>query len=127
MNLLLDTCSFIWLCAEPTRLSARARKMIQTAKSIGLSDISILEITTKWHAGKIRLPQPPRYWIEEQVAHYQLERLAIGAEVIYRSSELAPLHKDPFDRLLVAQAQITRRTLLTPDPFIKAYPVGTTW
>lgn len=127
MNLLLDTCCFIWLCVDASRLSTKAKKLIQGAQSIGLSDVSLLEITTKWQAGKIILPQPPRYWVEEQCSFYRLERLALNAEVIYRSGELASLHKDPFDRLLVAQAQFTRRTLLTPDPLIKAYPVGVEW
>ncbi|MGA1194784.1 MAG: type II toxin-antitoxin system VapC family toxin [Kiritimatiellia bacterium] len=127
MNLLLDTCTFIWLCAEPKKLSAKAKSHLRDAVELGISDVSVMEISLKWQAGKIRLPQPPSYWIEEQSEMHQLRRWPLTRDVICRASELAAFHKDPFDRLLVAQAQTFKLTIVTPDQYIKAYPVSYIW
>ncbi len=127
MTCLLDTCTFIWLCAEPERLSDRARAAIDDAERLLLSDASTLEITLKWQAGKLGLPDPPRRWIEAQVATWSLEGRAIGRDDIYRAGELPDHHRDPFDRLLVAAALNTDATLLTPDAAVRRYPVSTTW
>jgi PIN domain nuclease of toxin-antitoxin system len=125
---LLDTCTFIWLCAEPERLSDTARTAIDSAGAdLLLSDVSTLEITLKWSADKIQLPDPPRNWIEAQVAAWSLDCRAIGRDDIYRSAELPALHRDPFDRLLVATAINLNATILTPDDAIQAYPVSYRW
>ncbi|HIG18760.1 MAG TPA: type II toxin-antitoxin system VapC family toxin, partial [Candidatus Handelsmanbacteria bacterium] len=69
MTYLLDTCTFVWLCAEPQRLSPASRDAIDTPTSTLLfSDVSALELTLKWQAGKIQLPDPPRQWIEGQLS-----------------------------------------------------------
>jgi PIN domain nuclease of toxin-antitoxin system len=125
---LLDTCTFIWLCAEPERLSDVARSAIDsTDSSLLLSDASALEITLKWNAGKIELPDPPRHWIESQISAWSLDCRSIEREDIYRSSELPHHHRDPFDRLLVAAAINLNATILTPDDAIRAYPVSCRW
>ena len=127
MICLLDTCTFIWLCAEPSRLSDRARAAIDDAARLLLSDASVLEITLKWQAGKLVLPDPPRRWIEAQLSAWSLESRAIGRQDIYRAGELPGHHRDPFDRLLVAAALNTDATLVTPDVAVRRYPVSTTW
>ena len=125
---LLDTCTFIWLCAEPERLSEAARSAIDSVDTaLLLSDVSALEITLKWSAGKIELPDPPRHWIEAQVAAWSLDCRTIEREDIYRSAELPHLHRDPFDRLLVAAAINLNATILTPDDAVRAYPVSCRW
>lgn len=125
--LLLDTCTFIWLATEPGKLSAAAAAALGASPDISLSDVSVWEICLKWQAGKIGLPSPPRTWVEEQTRTWILGRLSIEPEHLYRAVELAALHRDPFDRLLVAQALATSATLVTPDPAIAQYPVAVVW
>jgi len=128
MRVLLDTCTFIWLCAEPSRLSASATQILSRRDvSPALSHVSLLEITLKWTAGKIILPDPPRQWIGEQADMWHMELLPITPDDIYCSSELPRLHADPFDRLLVATAIGRRLSLLTPDEWLKRYPVSCIW
>jgi len=125
--LLLDTCTLIWLASEPSKLSAAARSALESANDIALSDVSVWEICLKWQASKIGLPAPPRTWIGEQVRTWSLDRLPIEPEHMYRAVELGDLHRDPFDRLLVAQALDHSATLVTPDPAIAQYPVAVIW
>ncbi|MCG5055423.1 MAG: type II toxin-antitoxin system VapC family toxin [Myxococcales bacterium] len=127
LKLLLDTCSFIWLTCESEKLSENAREAIDTCRDILLSDVSVWEICTKWQTKKLGLPAPPRTWIEEQAAVWQLTRLPIRSGDCYRSTELPEVHRDPFDRLLVSQAIEGGLTLVTPDEWIHRYPVNVLW
>lgn len=128
MNLLLDTCTFIWLTSSPDRLSDDARIALEAERvNLILSDVSVWEICTKWQAKKLGLPAPPRMWIEGQASLWQLTRLPIKATALYRSTELPDVHRDPFDRLLVSQAIDESLTLLTPDEWIHKYPVTVLW
>ena len=128
MRYLLDTCSFVWLCAEPARLGARAIQALESADAeILLSDVSVLELALKWQAGKITLPKPPRAWIDEQARAWHCSMVALKRSAIYRSSELPALHRDPFDRLLVATAIEDGMTLITPDSIVQRYPVAWIW
>jgi len=119
MNLLLDTCTFIWLAGSPGKLSAPAQQAIEDEfNTLFLSDVSIWEITMKYALGKLPLPDPPRAWVPAQAAFFQLRRLSLETEPLYLSSELPMVHRDPFDRLLAAQAQSASMSVLTPDsPF----------
>lgn len=128
MTFLLDTCTFVWLCAEPQQLSETAKSIIDAVEAtLFVSDASALELTLKWKAGKIDLPDPPRLWFEQQLAAWGLECRALTREDIYRTGELPEYHRDPFDRLLVAIAINRGATILTPDSAIRRYPVGTRW
>ena len=125
---LLDTCTLIWLASEPERLSTMAQQAIDAPDSALLfSDVSALEITLKWNAGKITLPDPPRQWVERQISHWDLDCLNLERDDIYRASELPAHHRDPFDRLLVAVALGAGATLLSPDDAIHDYPVSWRW
>lgn len=105
MRLLLDTCAFLWLAAEPTRLSQAAADAIDDeANDRFLSDVTLWEIALKYFVGKLPLPEPPRAWIPKQIAFFDLQPVSIDAEAIFRSGELPDVHRDPFDRLLAAQA-----------------------
>lgn len=128
MKLLLDTCTFIWLCAEPSHLSKRAKKALGNHENLMLlSDISIMEICFKVTSGKLTLPDPPSVWIENQIELWQFELLPISRSHIYRSGELTLHHRDPFDRLLIATAIEKRLTIVTPDPEFQSYPVSLLW
>jgi PIN domain nuclease of toxin-antitoxin system len=125
--LLLDTCTFIWLASDPAKLSPAAAKAIDRESEIQLSDASVWEICLKWQSKKITLPSPPRTWVSEQLRQWRLQSLAIAPEHLFRCTELPDLHKDPFDRLLVAQALSQNLTLVTPDEAIRQYPVSVIW
>jgi PIN domain nuclease of toxin-antitoxin system len=118
----------VWLSAEPKRLSKKARAALDAdASTLHLSDASVWEVCLKWQAKKLELPAPPRQWLAEQARVWQTERVSIELEHIHRTVELAALHCDPFDRILVAQAIERGLTIVTPDPAIHAYPVAVLW
>ena len=87
----------------------------------------MLEIALKWTAGKLVLPDPPRRWIESQIAAWSLDCRALGREDVYRAGELPHHHRDPFDRLLVATAIRANAIILTPDDAVHRYPVSCRW
>ena len=125
---ILDTCTFIWLCSKPSALSKAARLAIDDpSRELAISDVSVMEITMKWAAGKIELPDPPRTWIETQARIWNLASLALTRDDIYRSGELADHHRDPFDRLLVGSALTRNAAIVTPDAAIGKYPVSICW
>jgi PIN domain nuclease of toxin-antitoxin system len=127
-SLLLDTCTFLWLAAEPKSLSKAARTAIDANDALlFVSDASVWEICLKWTAGKIQLPAPPRRWLTEQLTTWRVDRVPLEHEHLFRATELPPVHKDPFDRLLVAQAIEHGLSIVTPDPLIRAYPVAVVW
>ncbi len=128
MKLLLDTCTLLWLAAEPDRLSEKAAKAIgDTGHELLFSDASIWEICLKWQSGKLTLPDPPRNWCEDQTSTWKIGSCPIARSHMCRVVELPLHHKDPFDRLLVAQALEERMTIVTPDPHIRNYPVSWLW
>lgn len=128
MKLLLDTCSLIWLVAEPGRLGHGAAEFIDDPNTdLWLSDTSVWEICLKWQKGKLRLPAPPRTWVREQTDIWHIAPLPIARTHLFRVTELPTLHQDPFDRLLVAQAIEEGLTIATPDPHIAGYPVAVVW
>ena len=128
MTVLLDTCTFIWLCSAPQHLSPTVRTVLDDSKTeLAISDASVLEITLKWKSGKLKLPQPPGMWVEEQCETWQTASLPIERNDIYRVSELPDHHRDPFDRLLIAMAMNRSIAIVTPDDAIHKYPVGWMW
>lgn len=128
MKLLLDTCTFIWLASQPTTLSKAATAAIENHKNERfLSDCSVWEICLKWESGKLKLPSPPRNWIDTQSKIWRIERLQITRQALYRVSELPNHHRDPFDRLLVAQSIEDSLSIVTSDPYIAKYPTSVVW
>jgi PIN domain nuclease of toxin-antitoxin system len=128
VNVLLDTCTFLWLAASPERISAPARAAINDEQNtLFLSDVSVWEIATKYRIGKLPLPEPPRTWVSAQASFFQLERVPVEQEAIYLSGELPLIHRDPFDRLLAAQAQSLTLTVLTPDEPFRALGTTVLW
>jgi PIN domain nuclease of toxin-antitoxin system len=128
VKLLLDTCVFIWLTQEPGRISVGAAQALDDAgNELFLSHGSIWEIHLKHASGKLRLPETPRNWISQQLKMRGVSDCPIQLNSLHQTAELPPIHKDPFDRLLVAQALVESFTILTPDPFIKQYAAPILW
>ena len=128
VKLLVDTCTFIWLCAEPARLSQRAKTALQDRDGgVLLSEVSIMEICFKVTSGKLILPDPPSVWVENQIDIWKFDILTLSRSTMYRAGELPIHHRDPFDRLLIAHAIEGRATVLTPDTEYKKYAVSVLW
>ena len=125
---ILDTCTLIWQCTDPKRISETAKEAIETAQTpLLLSDVSAIELALKWQSGKLDIPDPPRHWLEKQIAVWGLTCLSLSRFDIYRATELPNHHRDPFDRWLVASALNENATILSPDSAIHQYPVSCLW
>ena len=128
MNLLLDFCTLIWLASEPGQLSGAAPAAIdEPASVLHVSHASLWEIALKHGVGKLSLPDPPRVWWTEQVRQWNLIELPLTAEALLAGSELPTHHKDPFDRVILAQAQIAGLRVVSPDGAFPAYGVPLIW
>jgi PIN domain nuclease of toxin-antitoxin system len=128
VNLLLDTCAVLWLAADPDRLSEPARAALDDSMNrLFLSDVAVWEIVLKHQIGKLPMPEAPRTWIPKQAAFFDLQRQPIDVDSLFRSGELPATHRDPFDRLLCAQAMTHGFTLLTPDPPFQRLGATTLW
>ena len=128
MNLLLDSCTLIWLASEPARLSQAATATINSPEAIlHVSHASLWGIALKHGAGKLTLPTAPRHWWTEQVGKWGLVELPLTAEVLLRGSELPAHHKDPFDRILLAQSLMHDLAVVSPDEALPPYGVRVVW
>ncbi len=121
MNLLLDTHAFLWAIDNNPNLSPKARDAIIDGHNVVfVSAATAWEISIKKSIGKLKVPNGD--YLEELILH-RFTPLAITTEHALAVENLPPHHKDPFDRMLIAQAQIEKLTLVTRDPRIKAYAV----
>lgn len=121
MNLLLDTHAFLWAIDNNPQLSKKARDAIIDGENVVfVSAATAWEIAIKKSIGKLKIPNGD--YMEELKLH-RFTPLDIATEHALTVENLPPYHKDPFDRMLIAQAQVEKLTLITGDPKIKAYPV----
>jgi PIN domain nuclease of toxin-antitoxin system len=128
VNVLLDTCAFLWLAGQPSKLSPAAVAAIDDpSNEVFLSDATVWEIVLKYGAGKLPLPGPPREWVPVQTAFFRLRRQVIEVEALLRSGGLPPGHRDPFDRLLAAQSLVHGLVVVTPDAPIAVLGAPTCW
>jgi PIN domain nuclease of toxin-antitoxin system len=128
MKVLLDTHAFLWWITEDRRLSARAREvMTEGGNDLLLTAASGWEIAIKASLGRITLPVPIARFLSEQLHRNGIGTLPIEMSHALRVHALSLLHRDPFDRLLVAQAQLEKLRILTSDPQIAQYDVETLW
>ena len=128
MKLLLDTCTFLWFNADSRLLSSRAKALcLDTENDLYLSSISAWEITLKYMAGKLLLPEPAAQYVPSRREANGISSLELTEEVVLQLPKLPPLHADPFDRMLVCQAIVHGLTILTPDEWITRYPVRVMW
>ncbi len=128
MRILLDTCTFLWIAGEPSRLSKVAREAFADPDNdVYLSAASAWEIALKASLGKLELPRPAWRFVPEQRRMHGIEELAVDEEAVLQIGRLPRIHNDPFDRLLAAQSIRHGLTILTPDVDLAGYPVRTEW
>jgi PIN domain nuclease of toxin-antitoxin system len=128
MNLLLDTHVFLWFIAGDERLSKTARTLIENADNeVFLSQASLWEIAIKISLGKLTLSQPFETLMAEQLQQNQIQLLDIRLQHAAGVITLPFHHRDPFDRMLIAQAQAETLTLVSEDSSINLYDVRSVW
>lgn len=122
MKLLLDTHLLLWAAAEPDRLSADALALIGAPENeLFFSAASLWEIAIKCGLGRGDFQVNPRL-LRRGLLDNGYGELPIGSEHAVAIDSLPPIHKDPFDRMLVAQATVEGITLLTADSWVAQYP-----
>ena len=122
MRLLLDTHAFLWLIAGDERLPATARALIDNAEHTALSSASVWEAEIKRAAGQLDVPP-----IAAAAERARVPRLAITAEHATLAARLPLHHRDPFDRMLVAQARAESMVLVSKDEAVRRYGVAVAW
>ena len=124
MNLLLDTHIFIWAFSDVARLpSAAAKALLDPQNSLFLSTASSWEMQVKEQIGKLVLSPSVEIFIKSQMLLNQIRPLPINNEHVWTLRQLPLHHRDPFDRMIIAQAITEGLTIVTQDAFFASYPV----
>lgn len=120
MNLLLDTHALLWALSAPRQLAPEVRELIERPDTTVLvSVVSAWEMEIKHALGKLDVPDD----LETQLKRLRFFELPVRLRHVQRLRKLPALHRDPFDRMLVAQAVVDGLTLVTRDQDVMAYPV----
>jgi len=128
MNFLLDTHAFLWWINDDSRLSLPAREIISTRENeLFLSAASGWEISIKSQIGRLRLPDVPAEFVSRQLSLNGIRALPIMMSHALHYHTLPMLHRDPFDRMIIAQAQVEKLPILSADPMISHYDVEVVW
>jgi PIN domain nuclease of toxin-antitoxin system len=121
---LVDTQCWLGMAAAPERLSASGRALVEDlANDLLLSAASAWEIAIKHALGRLHLPEPPARYVPSRTQALRTSPLAIEHAHALGVAALPPHHRDPFDRLLIAQARLERLPILTVDPVFDQYDV----
>jgi len=128
MRCLLDTHVFLWMAAAPDKLSLKAREIIsRESHMLHLSAASGWEIALLQNLGRIELPDIPQRFIPEAIHQLRVTPLPIGFSAAITAATLPLIHRDPFDRILIAEAVKENMVILTKDKKIAAYDVQVLW
>jgi len=127
-SLLLDTSVVIWILEGSTRISPRARRaLFDPSHALIVSVVSAWEIVLKHQAGKLELTMGLGAAVDTILHESPWTILPLNAEALRTLVDLPPVHKDPFDRMLVAQARQDGLVMVTPDTQIRKYGIPTIW
>jgi PIN domain nuclease of toxin-antitoxin system len=119
---LLDTHCLLWIIAAPERIGKKAQAVIESSSTVlWLSSASLFEIAVKYSLGKLSLPAKPIEYLPAKLDVLRIRELAVTSHHAYRVAELAWHHRDPFDRLLLAQSLVEKMPLMTADDQLLPY------
>ncbi len=128
MKYLLDTHVFIWLDNEPDKLSSKVATLCADPDNdLYLSIVNVWEMQIKLVLGKLTLPSPLPDLVNNQIKSNQVTLLPLELSHVFELSSLPKHHKDPFDRLLIAQALNEQHIILSDDTHVSRYPVPIVW
>ena len=128
MRLLVDTHCWLWYLLAPERLNSKAQEILREPENeILFSAASAWEIVIKFSLGKLDLPLPPSEYIPNRLDLLGHQTLPIRQDHVLKIEALPAHHRDPFDRVLIAQAQAESLPLMTADSAITAYDVAILW
>jgi PIN domain nuclease of toxin-antitoxin system len=128
MKVLLDTHAALWWASDSPKLSVRAKQLLQDTQTAGLlSAASAWEIAIKHHSGRLPLPETPEDLLHRLIKELDLAILPIEVPHALKSASLPPHHRDPFDRLLIAQAILEKVPILSADKRFGEYQIEVVW
>lgn len=127
MRLLLDTQVWLWLQQDPQRLGDDLAVLQDDGTELLLSACSAWEIAIKHRLGKLTLPETPTTYVPTRMSASGVTPLAVEHSHALAVASLPDHHRDPFDRMLVAQAILERASLVTADPQLRAYDAELIW
>ena len=128
MQLLLDTCAMLWMFDGHASIPPSLRETLtDPGNRVAVSVVSVMETTVKYQLGKLPLPAPPDRLLPTLITAHGLDTIDLEMADVLELGRLPLHHRDPFDRLLIAQARARRFTLVSPDRAFAAYAVKRLW
>ena len=127
MRFLIDTHTFLWFIHDSPQLSAKAKNLLESDSDLWVSIVSLWEIAIKVNIGKLRLPNSYEDFIPEQVTLNDIEILPIKMAHLATYTTLSLHHRDPYDRLLIAQAMTEKVSIISADIKFDSYSVKRIW
>ena len=127
MKLLLDTHTFLWCLDDSPQLSQKGNALLEADNALLLSIASLWEIAIKLRLGKLTVAVPIEVLMTQQLTQNDIELLPITVAPLLVVSTLPLYHRDPFDRLLIAQAMVEQMPIVSANPAFDAHPVQRLW
>ncbi|KAB2833543.1 MAG: type II toxin-antitoxin system VapC family toxin [Candidatus Dadabacteria bacterium] len=128
MNLVLDTHAFLWIVSDDKKLSRKTKKLfLNKSNDIYLSAASIWEMAIKISLGRLTLDEPLESFIETHAVGNNIKILDIKSKHLYKIENLPFHHRDPFDRIIIAQCMIENYFIVGSDKAFDSYPVSRVW
>jgi PIN domain nuclease of toxin-antitoxin system len=127
MKAILDTHAFLWALAGDERMSSHARDIFGGSTDLSLSIASVWEILIKVQSGKLNFPRPAGPYLLSRLAENRIKKLSISIDHLLAFERLPLHHRDPFDRILIAQSIEENWPIITADPMFRRYPIQVIW
>jgi PIN domain nuclease of toxin-antitoxin system len=127
MKAILDTHAFLWAIAGDARMSRHARDIFAGSTDLSLSIASVWEILIKVQSGKLNFPRPAGPYVLSRLAENRIKSLPISIDHLLALERLPMHHRDPFDRMLIAQSMEEDWPIITADSMFKQYPIRVIW
>ena len=127
MKAILDTHAFLWALAGDERMSRHARDIFAGSADLSLSIASVWEILIKVQSGKVNFPKPAGPYVLSRLAENSIKLLSVSIDHLLALDRLPMYHRDPFDRMLIAQSVEDDLPIITADPMFKQYPIRVIW